>query len=92
LNGLRSCNNLLETPHDIVPREKDWSYFWDKHLSHYSDEVMKFIKDNNNDNNNYKTIIISALMDEGLTLIIQVPDVAVNKIFKQNLKEQYSKY
>jgi hypothetical protein len=64
---------------------------WDKHSSHYSDELMKFIKDNNNDNNYNKTTITSALVDEGLTLIIQVPDVAVNKIFKKNLKEQYCK-
>jgi hypothetical protein len=49
---------------------------------------MKFI-DNNNRANNKKATIISALVDEGLTLIIQVPDVAVNKIFKQGLKQRY---
>jgi hypothetical protein len=65
---------------------------WDKHSSHYCDEVMQFIKKNNNDNNNNNTTIIPALVDEGLTPIIQVPDVAINKIFKQKLKEQYYKY
>jgi hypothetical protein len=49
---------------------------------------MKFIENNNKDNNK-KATIISALVDEGLTLIIQVPDVAVNKIFKQGLKQRY---
>ena len=31
-------------------------------------------------------------MDEGLTPIIQVPDVAINKTFKQTLKDQYYKH
>jgi hypothetical protein len=74
----------------LFPEKKN-GLIWDKHSSHYSDKVMKFIKDNNNDNNN-KISITSALVDEGLTPIIQVPDVAVNKIFKKNLKEQYYKY
>ena len=61
---------------------------WDKHSSHYSEDVMNFIETNNKDNNK-KATIISALVDEGLTPIIQVPDVAVNKIFKQRLKQRY---
>jgi hypothetical protein len=61
---------------------------WDKHSSHYSEDVMKFIETNNKDNNK-KATIISALVDEGLTPIIQVPDVAVNKIFKQGLNQRY---
>ena len=55
---------------------------------HYSEDVMNFIETNNKDNNK-KATIISALVDEGLTPIIQVPDVAVNKIFKQGLKQRY---
>ncbi len=88
MDDFTSCNNLLETPHDTVPRGKN-GLIWDKHSSHYSDKVMQFIKDNNNDNN---TTIISTLVDEGLTPIIQVLDVAVIKIFKKNLKDQYYKY
>jgi hypothetical protein len=60
---------------------------WDKHSSHYCDEVVEFIKNNNKDPNN--ATIISEVVDEGLTPIIQVPDVAVNKVFKQKLKEKY---
>jgi hypothetical protein len=52
---------------------KNIGLIWDKHSSHYCDEIVKFI-------------------DEGLTPIIQVPDVAVNKIFKQNLKKKYYSY
>jgi hypothetical protein len=61
---------------------------WDKHSSHYSEDVLRLI-DNNNKDNNKKATIISALVDEGLTPIIQVPDVAVNKIFKLGLKQRY---
>ena len=54
---------------------------------------MKFIKDDNNNNDNSnKTTIIPVLVDEGLTPIIQVPGVVVNKTFKQKLKEQYYKH
>ncbi len=60
---------------------------WDKHSSHYCDEVVEFIKNNNKDPKN--ATIILALVDEGLTLIIQVPNVLVNNVFKQNLKEKY---
>jgi hypothetical protein len=35
------------------------------------------------------TKIIMETVDEGLTLIIQVPDVAVNKVFKEGVKKQY---
>ena len=62
---------------------------WDKHSSHYSDDVMQFINDNNL---KQKTTIVPVLVDEGLTPIIQVPEVAVNKTFKQNLKDQYYKH
>jgi len=52
--------------------------------------VVQFISDSNKDPNN--PTIISALVNEGLTPIIQVPDVAVNKVFKQKLKEKYYKH
>jgi hypothetical protein len=32
------------------------------------------------------------MVDEGLTPIIQVPDVAVNKIFKAGVKKRYHQY
>jgi hypothetical protein len=50
---------------------------------------MQFIKESNSKN---KTKIVPALVDEGLTPIIQVPDVAINKTFKQTLKDQYYKH
>jgi hypothetical protein len=70
---------------------KNIGLIWDKHSSHYCDEVVKFIDENNN-NNKIKATITLGIVDEGLTPIIQVPDVAVNKIFKQNLKKKYYSY
>jgi hypothetical protein len=51
---------------------------WDKHSSHYCNEVLNFIHNNNKDPKN--ATIISELVDEGLTPIIKVPDVAVKKL------------
>ena len=70
---------------------KNIGLIWDKHSSHYCDDVLNFIEKNNNDNNKKATITL-AIVDEGLTPIIQVPDVAVNKISKQNLKKRYYSY
>jgi hypothetical protein len=50
--------------------------------------VVQFISDSTIDHHNQT--IISALVDEGLTPIIQVPDVA--ELFKQKLKEKYYKH
>jgi len=58
---------------------------WDKHTSHYSKDVLNFIKKCNEDEST-KTTIILELVDEGLTPIIEVPDVAVNKVFKSGVK------
>jgi hypothetical protein len=66
---------------------KKFGLIWDKHSSHYCDEVLNFIHKNNKDPK--KATIISALVDEGLTPIIQMPDVAVTKNFKQKLKDRY---
>ena len=63
---------------------------WDKHSLHYSDKVVKYISDSNKDP--YNPTIISTLLDEGLALTIQVLDVAVNKVFKQKLKEYYYRH
>jgi len=54
---------------------------WDKHTSHYSTEVLDFIA-KCNEQTTTSTKIIIEMVDEGLTPIIQVPDVAVNKVFK----------
>ncbi len=51
---------------------------WDKHTSNYCAEVEQGF--------------IMELVDEGLTPIIQVPDVAVNKIFKAGVKKRYHQY
>ncbi len=59
---------------------------WDKHSSHYSDEVLEFIERCNADKE-AGTQIVLELVDEGLTPIIQVPDVAVNKVFKSAVKK-----
>jgi hypothetical protein len=64
---------------------------WDKHTSHYSDEVLQFIKKCNEDDTT-NTSIIFELVDEGLTPIIQVPDVAVNEVFKAGVKQHYHQY
>ena len=37
-------------------------------------------------------MIILELVDEGLTPIIQVPDVAVKKVFKAGVKQHYHQY
>jgi hypothetical protein len=52
----------------------------DKHTSHYSKEVLNFIKRSNEENKD--TTVVVELVDEGLTPIIQVPDVAVNKVLR----------
>jgi hypothetical protein len=54
---------------------------WDKHSSHFSAEVEEFVEKCNADKAN-DTRIVLELVDEGLTPIIQVPDIAVNKVFK----------
>jgi hypothetical protein len=64
---------------------------WDKHSSHYSDEVLQFI-DKCNNQETTTTKIITETVDEGLTPIIQVPDVAVNKVFKDGVKKLYHEF
>lgn len=64
---------------------------WDKHSSHYSAEVEEFVEKCNADKAT-DTRIVLELVDEGLTPIIQVPDVAVNKVFKAAVKEKYHAY
>jgi hypothetical protein len=63
---------------------------WDKHTSHYSDEVLQFIEKCNQDTTT--THIVLELVDEGLTPIIQVPDVAINKVFKSAVKNRYHQH
>ena len=63
---------------------------WDKHTSHYSDEVMEFIEKCNQDT--ARTQIVLELVEEGLTPIIQVPDVAINKLFKSAVKKRYHQH
>ena len=63
---------------------------WDKHTSHYSEEVLNFIAKSNEENKD--TTVVVELVDEGLTPIIQVPDVAVNKVFKAAVKKRYHQY
>jgi hypothetical protein len=60
---------------------------WDKHSGHYYADVMEFIERCNADNAT-ETWIVVELVDEGLTPIIQVPDVAVNKVFKSTIKKE----
>ncbi len=62
------------------------SLIWDKHTSHYSDEVLQFITMCNEQTTTSMKIILE-LVDEGLTPIILVSDVAVNKIFKFGVKK-----
>ena len=63
---------------------------WDKHTSHYSEEALNFITRSNEENKDTKVLV--ELVDEGLTPIIQVPDVAVNKVFKAAVKKRYHQY
>lgn len=65
---------------------------WDKHTSHYSNEVLEFIKKCNEEATSSTSKIVLEMVDEGLTPIIQVPDVAVNKIFKAGVKKRYHQY
>jgi hypothetical protein len=65
---------------------------WDKHSSHCSDEVLQFIMKYNEQETTNGTKIITETVDEGLTPIIQVPDVAVNKVFKEGVKKRYHQY
>ena len=63
---------------------------WDKHTSHYSEEVLNFITKSNEENKDTKVVV--ELVDEGLTPVIQIPDVAVNKVFKAAVKKRYHQY
>lgn len=72
-------------------RGKTIGLIWDKHSSHYSEEVMQFINKSNHDTTTGTKLILE-LVDEGLTPIIQVPDVAVNKNFKAGVKQKYHQY
>ncbi len=72
-------------------RGKTIGLIWDKHSSHYSAEVEEFVEKCNADKAT-DTRIVLELVDEGLTPIIQVPDVAVNKVFKAAVKEKYHAY
>jgi hypothetical protein len=72
-------------------RGKTIGLIWDKHSSHYSEEVMEFISRCNSDKAT-QTRVVLELVDEGLTPIIQVPDVAVNKVFKAAVRKRYHKY
>jgi hypothetical protein len=72
-------------------RGKTIGLIWDIHSSHYCDEVVEFIERFNADKAT-KTKIVLELVDKGLMLIIQVPDVAVNKIFKALVKQSYHVY
>ncbi len=65
---------------------------WDKHTSHYCAKVQNFIDKFNAPENETGKKIVMELVDEGLTPIIQVPDVAVNKIFKAGVKKRYHQY
>ena len=64
---------------------------WDKHTSHYSEDVLSLVKKCNEDESTTTTIVLE-LVEEGLTPIIQVPDVAVNKVFKSGVKQRYHQY
>jgi hypothetical protein len=71
---------------------KQWANF-DKakvifNESHWSGEVLQFI-DKCNNQETTTTKIIAETVDEGLTPIIQVLDVAVNKVFKDGVKKLY---
>jgi len=72
-------------------RGKTIGLIWEKHTSHYCDEVKQFIKRCNADQATTTRIVLE-LVDEGLTPIIQVPDVAVNKVFKAAVKRHYHTY
>jgi hypothetical protein len=64
---------------------------WDKHSLHRSYEVLQFIMECNDQETTNSTKIITETVDEGLTPIIQVPDVA-DKGFKEGLKKCYHQY
>jgi len=65
---------------------------WDKHTSRYSNEVLEIIKKCNEEATSSTAEIVLEMVDEDLTPIIQVPDVAVNKIFKAGVKKRYHQY
>jgi len=60
-------------------KSKKIGLIWDKNTSHYSNKVLQFIKKCNEEATSLEKIVLE-LVDEGLTPIIQVTDVAVNKI------------
>ena len=58
-------------------RSKTIGLIWDKHISHYSEDLLEFVEQCNADMATDIKVVIE-LGDEGLTLIIQVPDFAMN--------------
>jgi hypothetical protein len=62
-----------------------------KQSSHNCADIMEFIERCNKDNK-METWIVLELVDEGLTTIVQAPDVAVNKVFKSSVKKQFHTY
>jgi hypothetical protein len=72
-------------------RGKTIGLIWDKHTSHYCDEVQEFVKCCNADKATTTRIVLE-LVNEGLTPIIKVPDAVVNKVFKAAVKRQYHNY
>jgi hypothetical protein len=62
-----------------------------EHTSHYCTEVLDFIAKSNVETTT-STMLAVEMVDEGLTPIIQVPDVAVNKVLKAGVKERYHEY
>jgi hypothetical protein len=45
-----------------------------------------------NVDNTTETWVVMELVDEGLTPIIQVPNVTLNKVFKSSVKRKYHTY
>jgi hypothetical protein len=85
LDDFQCCHNL----HFIFNEHFSWQKIGlirDKHSLHYSEEVLELI-DRCNSDKSTQTRIIHELVDKGLTPIIQVPDVAVNKVFKSTVKK-----
>jgi hypothetical protein len=63
---------------------------WDRSHTHYGEYVDQWIETHNEINPNNRIIV--AFIEGGMTSIMQVPDICVNKPLKQHVRTLYCKY
>jgi hypothetical protein len=63
---------------------------WDRSHTHFGDIVDEFVRNHNE--KNPKSKIIIAFVEAGMTPIMQVPDICINKPIKESVRNLYYQY